>query len=338
LIDDMTIAVIPVPRQLPALLSEPTGPGPSTLDARPSLLLVGDVDYGGSHGVAGEQIASRSAAGRTQQGVFATFEKLAAAGPEIAAIRSSFKTRFSSGSVDTLDKALASESAFRAEAGKHRWLHVATHGFFAPTEIKSALAAKTAGAGPIESPFGRSDVTGFHPGLLSGLALAGANTPASEGEDDGILTALEVASLDLSSVEVAVLSACDTGLGEVAGGEGVLGLQRAFQVAGARNVVCSLWKVDDQATAALMNVFYRKLWQENKPPIMALREAQLTLLHHPQQIPQLADSRAPAFAKPAPLPDGGAKTAAKTADPRLWAAFVISGAPQNVAPSAAPEK
>ena len=88
-------------------------------------------------------------------------------------------------------------------------------------------------------------MVGFHPGLLSGLALAGANRPPEPGQDDGILTALEVAELDLSGVEMVTLSACQTGLGQSAGGEGLLGLQRAFQVAGAHAVVASSLGCDD---------------------------------------------------------------------------------------------
>jgi tetratricopeptide (TPR) repeat protein len=91
--------------------------------------------------------------------------------------------------------------------------------------------------------------------------------------------------------------------GEVAGGEGVFGLQRAFHIAGARQVVASLWQVDDEATAALMGLFYHHLWQEGRSPLEALRQAPLALYHHPEQIGALA--RAPA---------------------RLWAGFVLSGA------------
>src|SRR5262249_41033605 len=77
-------------------------------------------------------------------------------------------------------------------------------------------------------------IAGAHPDLLVGLALAGANQRAQPGQEDGILTALEVESLDLRQVQLVVLSACETGLGQTASGEGVLGLQRAFQMAGAR--------------------------------------------------------------------------------------------------------
>ena len=126
------------------------------------------------------------------------------------------------------------------------------------------------------------------PALLSGIAFAGASRTgqppaavvraAGREMDDGILTALEVSELDLRNVELAVLSACETGLGRVAGGEGVLGLQRAFQTAGARASITSLWKVDDTATQILMTEFYTNLWQKKLGKLESLRQAQLTML------------------------------------------------------------
>jgi CHAT domain-containing protein len=177
---------------------------------------------------------------------------------------------------------------------------------------------------------------GYHPGLLSGLVLAGANIrPTELGRDDGILTALEVAELDLSGVELAVLSACETGLGRVAGGEGLLGLQRAFQVAGARAVVASLWKVGDEATQILMAEFYKNLWERKLPKAEALRQAQLTLLR--EYKPNLTASRGPLRKKvdsqakksPAGKRMDDPRTARAIGDERLepfyWAAFVLSG-------------
>src|SRR5262249_25139336 len=138
---------------------------------------------------------------------------------EIEGIQQAFQQRYGPGKAAALTRAKATETAVRAQASKYRWLHFATHGFFAPPQMRSSLAAgnTTAATRLAEA----RDLAGFHPGLLSGLVLAGANRPADAARDDGILTALEVAELDLSKVDLVVLSACETGLGEVAGGEGV---------------------------------------------------------------------------------------------------------------------
>src|SRR5437867_1250613 len=98
-----------------------------------------------------------------------------------------------------------------------------------------------------------------NPLLLSGVALSGANNhiTATSAQDDGILTAEEVASLNLQATDWAVLSACDTGVGAVKAGEGVFGLRRAFQIAGARTVIMSLWSIDDQAARQWMRALYQ---------------------------------------------------------------------------------
>jgi len=156
----------------------------------------------------------------------------------------------------------ASEAAFKTMASGSRILHLATHGFFLGPDCPSAL-------------------DGENPLLLSGLALAGANHRDAAGpdEDDGILTAEEVASLDLSSVEWAVLSACDTGVGEVRAGEGVFGLRRAFQVAGARTLIMSLWPVEDEATRAWMRELYTNRFTKGMTTIDSVHEASLALLN-----------------------------------------------------------
>jgi CHAT domain-containing protein len=120
-----------------------------------------------------------------------------------------------------------------------------------------------------------------NPLLLSGLALAGANrrAAAGPGEDDGILTAEEVASLNLEGVEWAVLSACDTGLGQLRAGEGVFGLRRAFQVAGARTVVMSLWPVEDRTARLWMRALYEGRLRQQLDTADAVREASLSVLH-----------------------------------------------------------
>jgi CHAT domain-containing protein len=134
--------------------------------------------------------------------------------------------------------------------------------------------------------------------------------------------------LDLRGLELVLLSACETGRGEVAGGEGVLGLQRALHTAGAATVVASLWQVEDAATAALMGLFYRKLWVEAKPPLVALREAQLYIYYHPELVGPLAAKRGLDFANPKEPPVGAADPAevpAARARVRQWAAFSLSG-------------
>jgi CHAT domain-containing protein len=121
------------------------------------------------------------------------------------------------------------------------------------------------------------------PLLRSGLILAGANqrAPASSDADveDGILTAEEIAGLDLSGAQWAVLSACDTGRGDWQAGEGVLGLRRAFQVAGARTVILSLWPVLDTVTSKWMTELYRRKWASHgTTTAAAVRAANRTLL------------------------------------------------------------
>jgi CHAT domain-containing protein len=249
-------------------------------------------------------------------------------------VRTTFQQTNPAGVVDEVRGAAATEAVFRRQAPGKQYLHLATHGFFAPPELRSALNRPSLmvddPSGPILVP-GRADrfrsadtMIGFHPGLLSGLALAGANhnpDRATEGMpfDDGILTALEVAELDLGNTELVVLSACETGLGRAAGGEGLLGLQRAFQVAGARTVVASLWKVDDGATQQLMSEFYSNLWQRHLTPMEALRQAQLYILNGTGVTGSARGVGAP---EPGPVVRKHAR-----AHPRFWAAWVLSGYP-----------
>jgi CHAT domain-containing protein/Tfp pilus assembly protein PilF len=212
-----------------------------------------------------------------------------------------------------------------ADLPQARWAHLATHGFFADPKVRSILQLSAQDyqrgrRGERIGPGMRS------PLVLSGLVCAGANRPVHdpEKEDGGILTAEAIAGLSLDGLELAVLSACETGLGE-AGGEGIFGLQRAFHLAGAKNVIASLWKVDDEATAALMGLFYHKLWQEQLPAAEALRQAQLALYHHPERIALLARARGPDFEKAARLPAASGAASARRSPARLWAGFVLSG-------------
>lgn len=122
--------------------------------------------------------------------------------------------------------------------------------------------------------------TGENPLLLSGLALAGANRRKEAGPDneDGVLSAEEITTLDLRDVEWAVLSACDTGIGQIRESEGVFGLRRAFQIAGVRTVIMSLWQVEDESTRLWMRALYQRRFIAGRSTADAVRDASLQLL------------------------------------------------------------
>lgn len=147
-----------------------------------------------------------------------------------------------------------------------RVLHIATHGYFTDT-----------GNSSVNQP---NSSLNQNPLVRSGLLLAGSANAFSKNQvtsgDDGILTAYEAMNLNLDATDLVVLSACETGSGEIVNGEGVYGLQRAFQVAGAKAVIMSLWKVDDEATQNLMIRFY-KLWLESGNKRTAFESAQQSI-------------------------------------------------------------
>lgn len=106
--------------------------------------------------------------------------------------------------------------------------------------------------------------------------------------DGRVWSGLSIVDLPLRKSRLVTLSACEIGLGDLTGGEGVQGLQRAFHLAGSPNVVASLWKVNDEATAALMAEFYHEMWSKKMAPIEALHEAQLAIYRRPDLIPALS--------------------------------------------------
>jgi CHAT domain-containing protein len=180
----------------------------------------------------------------------------------------------------------ATETALKAVHGP-KILHLATHGFFLPDAAPPAgpdagatgAPAGGPGAGAPGGPTLSSEVR-ENPLLRSGLALAGANQLIS-GDDDGILTAMEAAGLDLWGTQLVVLSACETGVGKVTNGDGVYGLRRALVIAGAESLVMSLWQVDDAATRDLMAGYYARL-AAGKPRSSALRDVQLEIQGKPK--------------------------------------------------------
>ena len=177
----------------------------------------------------------------------------------------------------------ATEEAFKSigvNGPSPRILHLATHGFFFPDPVnrdeERGVREEGRGMRDEELVFKMSE----HPMIRSGLLLAGGNyawqsgRPAKPGMEDGILTAYEISQMNLAATELVVLSACETGLGDIRGNEGVYGLQRAFKIAGAKYLIMSLWQVPDYQTQQLMSTFYRKWLNDNLSIPDAFRSAQ----------------------------------------------------------------
>ncbi len=306
LLEEWPIATVPAAQMLPALLAA---------RARPEgrMLVLGDVNY--DRRDRGPSTPSASPSHRAPRDESTRFEPLDGTRGELATIERLYRETFGDAGMRTLSGPLATEDTVRREAARHMYLHLATHGFFAAERFASALQRSTQPGLASMELRGNQSIAGYHPGLLAGLVLAGANAPMPE--DDGILTAEEVATLNLSSVELAVLSACETGLGQIAGGEGLLGLQRAFHAAGARTVIASLWRVDDIATREIMERFYENLWKKNLGKLAALRDAQLWMLRVRGARGLQVDARG--------LNVVGVKRLDDRLAPYYWAAFVLSG-------------
>lgn len=142
-----------------------------------------------------------------------------------------------------------------------------THGFFLPL-----TASPTEDSENVVKQFG----TAADPLLRCGLLLAGCNLKdRTDSMSDGILLGREIVETDLRGTKLVVLSACETGLGDIADGEGIAGMRQAFQLAGAESVVSTLWSIDDAETARLMKEFFAEL-SSGKSKSAALRQAQLT--------------------------------------------------------------
>jgi len=260
------------------------------------VLAVGDVNYSQREEVPvdfAQTVVSRSRIGNAWPPLSATRE-------EIESLRGlhdqalGWKSPF-----EALEGTEATEEAVRAAIPGHRYLHLATHGYFEPDDLPSLM--ENGRKASSESLGEERRAVGLLPGLLSGLVLAGVNAKPDPARDDGYLSAEEIQYLDLSACDLAVLSACETALGSKRAGEGLQSLRRGFAVAGAKTVVSSLWKVDDRATATLMRHFYDNYWQKGMEKLEALHEARLRMLNQNRADYQ-GDAR-----------------------PSTWGAFVLSG-------------
>lgn len=215
------------------------------------------------------------------------FDPLPQTQSEVIAVRKVLETEMKSAIVLLRGDSATEENLYNY-AKSPQILHLATHGFFLEDE----------------TPHADEDMEGSLIG--SGLAMAGANRMTTRGamgadSSDGILTALEVLGMDLNGTDIAFISACETAVGAVRNGEGVFGLRRAFQVAGAKSLVMSLWKVPDKDTRELATSFYSN-WLGGLTKSDALRKSALRILESHRE------------------KDG-------TSNPFYWGAFVLSGNP-----------
>ena len=183
---------------------------------------------------------------------------------------------------DYMDKSALEE--IMKEVRSPRRLHIATHGFFIEDQddmelLNSGTRGQTFMSA--EGSFSGVSIKMENPLLRCGLVFAGSNNMGKEklpeGCDDGILTALEITGIPLTGTDLVVLSACETGLGKTKCGEGVFGLRRAFQLAGARTVVMSLWSVPDKQTQELMTDYYQRM-KNGESKSEALRNAKLAMM------------------------------------------------------------
>lgn len=244
----------------------------------PRLLAVGAVDY------------SVSVRDKTRGSAPRQWPPLPETGPEVDGVARLFRQRFTGGTAKLLRGADATETALKAALPGATVVHLATHGFFAPSPDPAAARSAGASARVLDERF---------PGLRAGVVLA-AGDSTRPGGDDGVLTAEEAAWAELGACDLVVLSACESGLGEARHNEGLMSVRRAFLEAGARTVVSSLWQVGDDSAKELMLEFYKRLWSGRVGKLEALRGAQLALLKRN-------------------------RNAHRDARPRTWGAFVLSG-------------
>jgi CHAT domain-containing protein/Tfp pilus assembly protein PilF len=235
-------------------------------------ILMGDPDFDLAAGKKSPDKNIKLALSRSMKGI--NFSRLPGTKKEVEAIA----TILGSAASNTYTGKAATESVL-TQSKSPRILHLATHGFFlSDQDWSSMMDEKSRGIKIVgkDKAVAQKQVRIENPFLRAGLALAGANNSlAQDGATEGILTAEKILGLNLRGTDMVVLSACETGMGDVKNGEGVYGLRRAFTQAGAKSLVMSMWEVPDVETKELMVIFYKNLQSGKMNRAEALRQAAL---------------------------------------------------------------
>ncbi len=239
-------------------------------------VIFGDIDYNkeGIKSIAKDNLAMRSPAPKRSNRE--TWTHLDATKQEAEVINAILKKAHIATTV--LTQNAASEESFKALGSglpSPSIIHLATHGYFFNQNTDASDTTEN-----------NTFIQSSQPLIRSGLILAGGNKTwqgkiPDEGHEDGILTAYEISHLNLENTQLAVLSACETGLGDIRGSEGVFGLQRAFKMAGVRYLLVSLWKIPDAPTAELMQLFYQNLTTDNNVRQAFQNARKVMRLHYP---------------------------------------------------------
>lgn len=228
-----------------------------------------------------------------------------------------------------------SEASFKSLSGKNiNLIHIATHGFYwTEPEASDAIGLTFLTTENSKKPYYVEDKSLTRSGLLfSGANNILTGNPIPEDVEDGVLTAKEISQLDLRKLDMVVLSACQTGLGEITG-DGVFGLQRGFKKAGANSLLMSLWKVDDRATQMLMTKFYEE-FLAGKSKHDALKSARRCLMEYEEEVEDVDpaemeedDNMTASQKRKAERLNGstdyGPIVIKPYADPKFWAAFIL---------------
>jgi CHAT domain-containing protein/tetratricopeptide (TPR) repeat protein len=272
LIEAVTITYLTSGRDLLRLAVEREGRGPDLVVAAPDYVRAGTPEPAPEPSSIEAAVGAAGVrSGDLTLGTWPPLPGTRAEADAISAILSSAVTRLGPA---------ATEGSVKS-ASAPQILHIATHGFFLDDEPAPSPPDLTRGLGlGLTGPAIPVGGLGENPLLRSGLVLAGADSLDGGEGADGYLTALEVSGLDLWGTELVVLSACETGVGDVANGDGVYGLRRALVLAGAESQLMSLWSVSDEATRNLMVAYYERL-MAGEGRSEALRNVQLEMLRNP---------------------------------------------------------